>query len=158
MPYHWSDTPKGPEVLTLRAHRSLPPRGFAAVIGITAGFLTLPLLGVLGTAVLWWMLPFLAAAVWALWAALRRSYRDGEVSEVLTRNDDVVTLTHYPARGASISWSCNIYWVQAQMHVEGGPVPHYLTMSGNGRVVELGRFLSEDERKQLFGELKRYLR
>jgi uncharacterized membrane protein len=157
MPYRWSDTPEGPEVLTLTAHRSLPPRGFAAVILITVAFLTLPLLSVLGTAVLWWMLPFLGAAVWALWAALRRSYKDGEVSEDITRAGDILTLTHRPVRGDELVWDCNIYWVRAKLHKEGGPVPNYVTLSGNGRQVELGRFLSEDERKDLFNEVQTYL-
>ena len=157
MPYRWSDTPEGPEVLTLTAHRSLPPRGFAAVILITVAFLTLPLLSVLGTAVLWWMLPFLGAAVWALWAALRRSYKDGEVSEDITRAGDILTLTHRPVSGDDLYWECNIYWVRAELHKEGGPVPNYVTLSGNGRQVELGRFLSEDERKDLFNEVQTYL-
>ena len=157
MPYRWSDTPEGPEVLTLTAHRSLPPCGFAAVILITVAFLTLPLLSVLGTAVLWWMLPFLGAAVWALWAALRRSYKDGEVSDDITRAGDILRLTHRPVRGDDLYWECNIYWVRAELHKEGGPVPNYVTLSGNGRQVELGRFLSEDERKDLFNEVQTYL-
>jgi len=40
------------------------------------------------------------------------------------------------------------------MHETGGPVPHYVTLSGNGREVEIGAFLSEDERVELFSELK----
>ena len=35
-----------------------------------------------------------------------------------------------------------------------GPLPNYVTLSGNGREVEIGAFLSEDERKSLFKELK----
>ena len=103
------------------------------------------------------MLPFLGAAVWALWAALRRSYKDGEVSEDITRAGDILTLTHRPVRGDDLSWECNIYWVRAELHKEGGPVPNYVTLSGNGRQVELGRFLSEDERKDLFNEVQTYL-
>jgi len=34
------------------------------------------------------------------------------------------------------------------------PLPNYVTLSGNGREVEIGAFLSEDERKSLFKELK----
>ena len=157
MPYHWSETPQGPEVLRLTAYRSLSTKGFAAVILITCAFLTLPLVGVLGTAALWWMLPFIALAVWALWAALQRSYKDGDVSEVLTRSGDVLTLTHRPVRGEAKVWECNMYWVRAELHTQGGPVPNYLTLSGNGRQVELGRFLSEDERKALYSDVRRYL-
>lgn len=157
MPYQWSDTPKGPVVLTLTAHRSLPPKGFAAVILITCASLTLPLVSVLGTVVLWWMLPFLIAVVWALWAALRRSYKDGEISEELSRVGDELTLTHCPAREETLTWTCNAYWVRAELHRVGGPVPNYVTLSGNGRQVELGRFLSEGERECLFYEMQDYL-
>lgn len=157
MPYQWTDTPEGPEVLTLSAFRSLPKRGFAAVILFMAFMLTLPLVSVLGTSVLWWMLPFLALAVWALWAALQRSYKDGEVSETLTRAGDVLTLTHSPARGEPKTWDCNVYWVKAEIHKTGGPVEYYVTLSGNGRRAEIGRFLSEDERKALHVELLEYL-
>jgi len=44
------------------------------------------------------------------------------------------------------------------MHPTGGPVAHYLTMHGKGRKVEIGSFLSEDERKVLYGELVDALR
>ena len=40
------------------------------------------------------------------------------------------------------------------MHETGGPVPHYVTLSGNGREVEIGAFLSEEERVELFSELQ----
>jgi uncharacterized membrane protein len=32
-------------------------------------------------------------------------------------------------------------------------VPYYVTLNGNGRRVEIGAFLSEDERRALHGEL-----
>jgi hypothetical protein len=43
------------------------------------------------------------------------------------------------------------------LHESGGPVPHYLTLSGGGRVVELGAFLTEAERVTLKGEIERLL-
>lgn len=157
MPYDWTDTPEGPVVLTLSAHNSLTPKGFALMISATAGLIALPLVSVLGTALLWWLLPFLAAAVAALWFALRRSQRDRQVHEVLQRQGDELTLVHQPARGASQSWQCNIYWVRAELHPKGGPVEHYVTLTGAGRQVEIGRFLSEPERVSLFEELSAYL-
>ena len=157
MPYRWTDTPQGPEVLFLKAHRSLPEKGFAGVILFMCAMLFLPLATMLGTVVVWWMLPFFALAVWALWAALRRSYRDGEVSETLTRAGDVLRLTHRPARGAEETWECNHYWARAELHKTGGPVENYVTLSGSGRQVEIGRFLSEDERVALYHELTSYL-
>jgi uncharacterized membrane protein len=37
-------------------------------------------------------------------------------------------------------------------------VPFYVTLTGNGRTVEIGAFLSEEERKDLFNELSEALR
>ena len=144
-------------MLTLTAHNSLSPKGFVLMISLTAGLIALPLVSVLGTTLLWWMLPFLLGAVAALWTALKRSYRDRQVHEVLERHGDVLTLTHHPSRGAPLTWDCNIYWARAEIHAKGGPVDHYIVLSGNGRAVELGRFLSAEERESLFEEVTDYL-
>jgi len=127
------------------------------MVGLTSGLMVLPLLSVLGTALLWWMLPFLAAAVAVLWWALKRSNRDRQISEVLEREGDELTLIHRPARGPELRWHCNIYWARVEMHKVGGPVEHYVTLTGSGKTVEIGRFLSEDERKSLFLDLTKFL-
>jgi uncharacterized membrane protein len=44
------------------------------------------------------------------------------------------------------------------MHKHGGPVPNYVTLTGDGREVEIGAFLSEEERIALYGDLTQKLR
>ncbi len=158
MPHHWnnSPTPDAP-LLTLRPHRSLPRRGFAAMIMMAFTLGTMPLYGLLGTVFLWGILPFVLLMVAGLWWGLERSYQDGDILEELSLQDDVLHLSHKPARGATKTWECNIYWVRAELHVSGTPLPYYVTLTGNGRTVEIGSFLSEDERKILFTELKAFL-
>ena len=56
--------------------------------------------------------------------------------------------------GKRQDWQANPYWVRVTLHVTGGPVPNYLTLKGDGREVELGAFLSEDERIRLRDDLK----
>ncbi len=155
MPYEWNDTRSN---LTLWPHRSLPPTGFAAVIG---GFFVLamvPMFALVGTVFWWGLVPFGLAALAALWIGLRLSYRSGRVVETLELAPENTLLHRRDPNGAEREWRCNTYWARAAMHDNGGPVPHYVTLSGNGRTVEIGSFLSEDERKRLFGELVSELR
>ncbi len=139
--------------LRLRPFRSLPKIGFVWFIGTTAALLAVPLVGLIGSPVVWGLLPFLLAALWAIWHALQRNYRDGEITENLALWPDRITLSRDGPRGQRKTWEANPHWVQVSLHETGGPVPNYLTLSGSGREVELGAFLSEDERIALKGEL-----
>ena len=113
----------------------------------------IPLFGLIGTSLLWGMLPFVLITLTGLYFAFMHTYRTGDAREVLLISPDKVTLTHTPHKGAAPNWSCNTYWTRANIYPREGPVPHYITLKGNGREAELGKFLSEDERKALFGEL-----
>lgn len=155
MPYIW--TPTETTVLRLHPHRSLPRRGFAAVIFLAFGLGILPLFGVLGTSLLWVILPFILLMVAGLWWGLERSYRDGDIREELRCEDHHLTLIHHAKDGPAQIWRCNLHWARAELHPTQGPVPNYLTLAGNGRRVEIGRFLSEEERQQLFVELEEFL-
>lgn len=160
MPYNWiaSQTRPDAQELHLWPHQSLAPKGFVLFIGVTFGMLLIPLLPLLGSVVLWGILPFLMAALTGIWLALNRSRRNAQIMEVLTLSDERAHLLRRNPRGDVLEWDCNRYWAKPSMHEKDGPVPHYVTLSGNGREVEIGAFLSEDERVALFNELSRALR
>ncbi len=141
--------------LHLWPYRSLPRRGMAAFLAATCAFAAVPLVGALGTPVLWWVLPFVALVVGGLWLALGRSYRDGETIEVLRLWSDRVELIRHDPRRADRHWTANPFWIRVVDHATGGPVPHYLTLAGGPREVEIGAFLPEDERIALAEELRR---
>jgi uncharacterized membrane protein len=157
MPYTWTQKDALPDgvIAELRAqpHRSLAPVGFVWFIGITCALFALPLLAVLGSHALWGLLPFLGVTVWGMWYALHRNTHDGTLTEVLTISHDQLHLIRHEPRQADQSWEANPYWTQVSLHPEKGPVPSYLTMKGNNREVELGSFLTPEERKALHGEL-----
>lgn len=164
MPYEWvTDRQAAPDdsgaalplaELHLWPYRSLPKRGFVVFIAITCGLILLPLIAVLGTPVVWAVLPFFALSVGAVWVALGRSYRDGAVVEVLRLWPDRIELVRHDPQGSTRRWEANPHWVQVVLHRAGGPVAHYLTLSGGGREVEIGAFLTENERKRLHAELR----
>jgi uncharacterized membrane protein len=163
MPYEWIEAPAGQpgqprHELHLWPFRSLPKRGFVTFIACTLGLVSIPLIAVIGTAVLWGVLPFVILTIGAVWWAIERSYKDGSVLEELCLWEDRVTLTRHNPRGPVQDWEANPHWVTLTMHDTGGPVEHYLTLRGNGREVEIGAFLSAEERRALYGELRDALR
>jgi uncharacterized membrane protein len=119
--------------------------------------IAVPLFSILGTAVFWALLPFIAAAVWAIWAALKRSWRDHDIWEEVVIWDDLIRLERHEPRRPTRDWEANPYWVRVTLHARGGPVPQYLTLAGGPREVELGAFLTPPERVGLKDTLERAL-
>ncbi len=146
-------SPKGtPRLrLILTPYKSLTPEGFVWFIGVTAALISMPLLSILGTSVFWALLPFLIAAIWGIWAALKRSWRDMDLYEEVTVWDDLIRIERHEPKRDVKDWEANPYWVRATLHTKGGPVPNYLTLNGGAREVELGRFLTPLERVELKG-------
>ncbi len=158
-PLH-SDTPRGTPRLSLRLtpYKSLTPEGFVWFIAVTAAMISVPLFSILGTSVFWGLLPFIVVAVWGIWIALRRSWRDMDLQETVTIWDDLIRIERTEPKRAPRDWEANPYWVRLTLHAKGGPVQNYLTLQGGPREVELGRFLTPLERVELKSLLDRNLR
>ncbi|SMH34169.1 DUF2244 domain-containing protein [Maritimibacter sp. HL-12] len=172
MPYEWDKaltTPPAPDapghaegaapiaVLHAWPFRSLPKRGFAFVVGMAYVLFLIPISAFVGTLAVWWLLVPGLIAIGGLWWFIGKSYRDGEILEELEIWPDHLHLTRHGPHGRHAEWEANPFWVTAQLHKSGGPVPDYITLKGGGREVEIGSFLSEDERPALFAEIERAL-
>lgn len=153
MPYEWHPGPAGSQHLHLTAHQALSAQGFVTFIGATAALIAAPALAVLGSPVMWALLPFLIGAVAAIWFALRKNARDRAVTEDLVLTRDQIRLVHRGPHGQQREWQANPYWIRAVLHPVAGPVPHYLTLAGAPREVELGAFLAAEERIALAADL-----
>lgn len=138
-------------------YRSLPKRGFVAVIGAAYLLLLVPVSAFVGTSALWWLLLPGLAAIWALWWFIQKSYRDGEIIEELSLWADHIRLERHGPHGQVQTWEANPHWVSLHLHKGDKPVVNYLTLKGNGREVELGAFLAENERPALHEALARAL-
>ena len=134
-------------------HNALNPRGFAMVIAMTAATLATPLIAVIGSRVLWGLLPFAAVALWGLWFALDRNWKDRAILEEMTFDRQAVTLVRTNPRGPQQHWAADPHWCSLRLVPRGGPVENYLILGGGGREAELGAFLTPDERTRLHDEL-----
>lgn len=160
MPYEWHDT--APDQtgavsyrVTLWPYRSLPRRGFAWFIGLTAGFMALPVVAMLGTAVLWGLLPFMLLVIGGIWVAIQHSYAQGDMAEELTLDRRTAHVARRDPGGRRREWTTNSYWLRATLR--RGPVESYLTLTDGQREIELGAFLTPEERRSLHDDLQRRL-
>ena len=149
------DDPDGPPRLRiiLRPSRSLPRKGFAWFLLIIWGLLLVPLIPLLGTVIVWVILPFLLATLGAIWLSLERNYRDGDLLEELCLWRDLIKVDRLNPRKPSQHWQANPHWTALKLRESGGPVENYLTLKGNGREIEFGAFLSPEERQKLYQDL-----
>ena len=156
MPYQWTTEPDAsPQEMRLWPHQSLPPKGMAAFVLTTFTMILIPVVTLLGSPVLWGLLPFVLLAVWGMYYALQRNHHALKIVEVLTLDEKEAQLVRMEPSGKVKEWDCNRYWTTITKYEKDGPVPHYVTLKGEGREVEIGAFLSEDERIALYEELQR---
>lgn len=159
MPYEWQTAPDAAlQQMRLWPHQSLPAKGFAAFVLATFTMILIPTMTLLGTVLLWGMLPFVLMAVGGIYLALQSNYKSRQIEEVLTLDGTNARLTHRTPKGEVKEWQCNRYWTQVLKYESDGPVPQYITLRGECREVEIGSFLSEEERVELFDDLQRSLR
>lgn len=162
MPYQWTRVidPASRQPIKARLdlwpYRSLPRQGFVWVIGITATALTLPLLAVVGTRAMWGLLPFALLAIWALWYGIEKTYASGRKHEYLELTRDRLSVTRSDPGQADRIWQTNPYWIRAKLR-QDGPVEDYLTLTDGQREIELGAFLTPEERQALRHELTQEL-
>ena len=159
MPYDIREDIKDTQIKIIEVwpYNSLKPKGFVLFLGSTFVLISLPLFNVLGTTVFWGLLPFLLVAFMGVWFALRQSLNDRQILEQLTLSKEEIALIRQNPTGEHKRWVCSPYWAKLKIYETEGPVANYITLTGNGREVELGAFLSEDERKTLYEELEHLL-
>lgn len=153
MPYELTRQSQTQATLRLWPYNALAPRGFVTVITFTAITLALPLIALLGSPVLWGLLPFALIVLWGLWFALDKNWRDRRILEEMGLSREAVVLHRFNPKGPAQDWKADPYWVTLNLIPRGGPVEHYLTLTGGGREVELGAFLTPAERVQLHDDL-----
>lgn len=114
----------------------------------------LPLLSIGGTAVFWGLIPFLLMAFWGIWYAIRRNGRNLMLSETLSIWRDEVRVERREPNGSILRWQAEPMRLRIQLHKDA-QIEDYLTLSGGGRVIELGAFLAPEERVSLADEIER---
>jgi uncharacterized membrane protein len=131
----------------LAPHRSLPPAGFLALMAFVglvsfgAG-IAFALMGA------WPVLGFFGLDVLIVYVAFRLNYRSGLLREKVELLPDALTVTRFHPSGKREEFSFNPYWVRVEL-LESRDGRTDLKLRLHDRVVSFGRFLTDEERRDL---------
>src|SRR5437868_11559543 len=130
----------------LTARCSLTLRG-ARIFIATMAIGTFSVAGFFALQGYWPVLPFAGLEIALLIWAVRASMRDGREHQIITISADSVSVQHYNARGEQLAVFPR-HWVKVKLHAPlAAQHPSRLTLESHGRAWEVGRFLTEDERR-----------
>ncbi len=136
----------------LRPHRSLSPVGFWLLMAAVSAVCFTAGLAFLAVGA-WPVFGFLGLDVALLYVAFRLNYRSGRLVETihLDRKDLVVTRS-FP-NGRIREWRFAPYWVRVTLDE---PLRHesQLVLSSHGRHVDIGSFLTPEERDEVTTALR----
>lgn len=92
--------------------------------------------------------PFSFISLILFYLFCEKSFFDGKLTETLKIFPSNITLHRAEPSGKIKTWSANPFWTRVTLY-DNGPVENYLTLKEKGTEVELGAFLTPDEREDL---------
>ncbi|MDY6946589.1 MAG: DUF2244 domain-containing protein [Pseudomonadota bacterium] len=135
-------------VLELAPHRSLTRKTARIFIALVAAP-TFAVALVFTAQGFWPVLPFAGLEIGLLTWAVRASMRSGLQRETITVTQDAVIIRHWDRRGVQ-SAVFPRHWARVTLHAPPAALhPSRLVLESRGRAREVGRFLTEDERRSL---------
>jgi uncharacterized membrane protein len=135
-------------VLELSPRCSLTPKTARIFIGLVAAP-TFAIAFFFTSQGFWPVLPFAGLEIGLLVWAVRASMRSGLERETITVTQDSVIVRHWDRRGVQ-SAVFPRHWSRVTLHAPLAALhPHRLVLESHGRACEVGRFLTEDERRSL---------
>jgi uncharacterized membrane protein len=139
----------------LTPHRSLGPVGFLVLmsaIGILS-FITGMVFLMVGA---WPVTGFFGLDALLIYVAFKLSYRSGRLYETVELTPAGFTLTRVHPSGRREQFDCNPYWARVRLR-EWPDGRTALSIIARGQELALGRFLTDDERRDFAGALREAL-
>lgn len=128
----------------LHPNASLSPRGFfllmafIGLISFCAG-IAFVMVGA------WPVFGFFGIDIVLVYLAFKLNYRDARRYETIRLTDSALTVERFTPSGRRERWRFQPYWLKVE--IDDDPVPgSTVTLRSHGRMVEIGSFLSPEER------------
>jgi uncharacterized membrane protein len=137
----------------LYPHRSLSPRGYALLMASCGGAAMLVGLW-FATHGAWPVLPFFGCEIGLIWWAFRANNRDARMFETVRLTPEELTVEQVRPSGNRLAHRfAPPHWLRVELAARPDG-SNSLFIASHGRALELGRFLSPDERREFAGELR----
>jgi uncharacterized membrane protein len=136
----------------LTPHRSLGPTGFLALMAVLGGISLVTGL-VFYFAGAWPVMGFFGLDVALVYLAFRINYRSGRLYETVELTPARLTWTRVHPSGRREKFDCNPYWARVNLR-QGRDGRTDLRIVSQGREQVLGRFLTDEERREFAEALK----
>ena len=135
--------------LNLWPNRSLSRKDFSITIFYTAVGMTIPIVPFLGNITFFAILPFSITTLLLLVFLVNMNYKSAELREKIIIQSNLITVKRFEPNGTVKTWKANPYWTKINLYKQSEKVENYLTLSGQGREIEIGSFLAPSERLEL---------
>ena len=155
---NWTDN-REPIFLRIRLapNRSLYSYGTKLVfLVIACGFL-LPIIPFIGSPIGTTLTIFSGLTFYLFLVMLQRNFQQGSTFEEILISKSKVVVVHQEKNKKQKIWEGNPYWTRVTLDINNPKLKNYLTLAGKGRHIELGAFLSADERVELKDKIQNAL-
>jgi uncharacterized membrane protein len=139
----------------LTPHRSLGPTGFLALM-LALGAVSFVTGMVFVIAGAWPVLGFFGLDVLLVYIAFKLNYRSGRLYETVDLTPERFAITRVHPSGRQEQFACNPYWARVNLR-EWPDGRTLLSIVWQGREHAFGRFLTDDERRDLASALREAL-
>ena len=137
--------------------RSLDTHGTKVVSGIIACGFLLPIIPFIGSPIGITLTIFSGLTFYLFLALLQRNFQEGQTFEEILISKRKIIVVHKEKNKEQKTWEGNPYWTKVDVDIHNAKLKNYLTLAGKGRHIELGAFLSPDERIELRDKIQNAL-
>ena len=155
---NWDNTGE-PTFLKMRLvpNRSLDSYGTKVVFAVIACGFLLPIIPFIGSPIGTTLTIFSGLTFYLFLTLLQKNFQQGNTFEEVLISKNKIIVVHKEKNKAQKTWECNPYWTRVNVDFNNPKLKNYLTLTGNGRHIELGTFLSPDERIELRNKIQNAL-
>ena len=138
-------------------NRSLSSEGTLVVFAILAIGLIIPIVPFLGSEIGITLTLFSGVTFYLFLFFLGKSFQSGQLYEEIKISSGKIEITHKEKNKKKLTWEGNPFWTKVVMEDKANKVENYLTIQEKGHYIELGAFLSPEERLNLKYEIQNAL-